>query len=456
MVDNSIWNQEDCFVIMPIGDKDDSSAQKFDEIYQYLIKVAVNEAGLTCKRADEILKPGTIILDIVEYLARSNIVIADLTGQNPNVFYEMGVRDGVKGRMILLAQSLEDVPFDLRGSRIVIYSLDSPKNIHEAKVKIINFLKELMSDTETRDTVVREYIRDREIDNLELTTDNGLKFLAEEIRSIINSLNVTSAELERKFLSANFHKHEENNLESALLKLLEIVGPDFARDVQGYLRDIKQDVGELKEQQGLSHFYSEFGLESIYRNRLNAVENSIFSRMEKETKQIDIVGSTIFGLRGHDLVTPQRVIDLLKNKLATINNFRIRILLTHFEYLTFRQEQEKPIKRPERFRINDDAIQGIKALEEAELTNNVKFYKGAPTCFTIVCHNESKMLLNPYPYEHEAYRSWCIVVRDVPEGIYREFLDSHIDRPWSNSSLTIPYYVGYSEALTDYFDDYGD
>ena len=49
------------------------------------------------------------------------------------------------------------------------------------------------------------------------------------------------------------------------------------------------------------------------------------------------------------------------------------------------------------------------------------------------------MLLNPYPYQREAYNSWSIVVRDTFGGIYNSFKQAHFDEPWSNSELAIPF-----------------
>ena len=57
------------------------------------------------------------------------------------------------------------------------------------------------------------------------------------------------------------------------------------------------------------------------------------------------------------------------------------------------------------------------------------------------------MLLNPYPYEREAFNSWCLVIRNVPAGIYNEFLISHVDKPWVNELLAEPYSKHYQEAL---------
>ena len=136
--------KNECFVAMPIGGNGDKTTQTLNEFYRYVIKLAVEELDCYCVRADEIAIPGSIKKDIVTHLRKCWVVIADLTGQNPNVLYEVGVRDGSKGAMILLAQSMSDVPSDVRDCRVVIYDVSSPKGCHEAKGRIKEALSKLL------------------------------------------------------------------------------------------------------------------------------------------------------------------------------------------------------------------------------------------------------------------------------------------------------------------------
>ncbi|HEY0406343.1 MAG TPA: hypothetical protein VGC89_11490 [Pyrinomonadaceae bacterium] len=103
-----------CFVIMPFsGD--------FKNIYETAIKTAVEDANLKCIRADEIEGTFVIHKQMIDRIDRAKVIIADLTGQNANVFYEMGVAHALGNNVILLAQSLQDVPFDLRVCKIINY-----------------------------------------------------------------------------------------------------------------------------------------------------------------------------------------------------------------------------------------------------------------------------------------------------------------------------------------------
>jgi hypothetical protein len=93
---------------------------EFRSIYTTL-KRAAEQAGLRCRRADDIWENPAIIQDVVSLIDRSRVVICDCTGRNPNVFYEIGIAHTLGRDVILITQSEADVPFDLRHLRYVQY-----------------------------------------------------------------------------------------------------------------------------------------------------------------------------------------------------------------------------------------------------------------------------------------------------------------------------------------------
>lgn len=92
----------------------------FNTIYDS-IRQAADNAGLRCRRADDIWEHAAIIQDVVSLIDRSRIVICDCTGRNPNVFYEAGIAHTLGRDVILITQSEHDIPFDLRHLRYVRY-----------------------------------------------------------------------------------------------------------------------------------------------------------------------------------------------------------------------------------------------------------------------------------------------------------------------------------------------
>src|ERR1019366_9751754 len=102
------------FILMPF--KEDWSAR----IWERLIRPTVEKAGLRAVRADD-LYGRDIMEDIWAGVLRSRLVIADITSRNANVFYELGVAHTLGKPVILLAQSVVDIPFDLNRYRHIIY-----------------------------------------------------------------------------------------------------------------------------------------------------------------------------------------------------------------------------------------------------------------------------------------------------------------------------------------------
>ncbi len=103
------------FVLMPFD-------EGFTSIYEHIIKPAFKDVGYEVSRADSFIDQQNIIRDIVNGIANADLVVADLTNLNPNVLYELGLCHALKIPTILLSQSIEEVPFDLRSYRIQVYS----------------------------------------------------------------------------------------------------------------------------------------------------------------------------------------------------------------------------------------------------------------------------------------------------------------------------------------------
>lgn len=95
---------------------------EFDIIYE-TIAAAVTDVGLHCKRVDDIWDRDHVMDDVLSLLWRSQIVVADLTGRNANVFYETGLAHALPRSTILLTQQPTDMPFDLQSIRYLSYGV---------------------------------------------------------------------------------------------------------------------------------------------------------------------------------------------------------------------------------------------------------------------------------------------------------------------------------------------
>ena len=115
-----------CFVISPIGEDDAPDRRRSDGVLDNIIKPAA--AGYKVIRSDHISKAGSITQQIIEYLLRADLVIADLSDNNANVFYELAVRHMIRKPVVQLLQSKKgkkiNIPFDIRGMRTIVYYTD--------------------------------------------------------------------------------------------------------------------------------------------------------------------------------------------------------------------------------------------------------------------------------------------------------------------------------------------
>jgi tetratricopeptide (TPR) repeat protein len=137
-----------CFVLMPFGEKKDENGRTidFDEIYNKVIKPAVEDAELEPIRADEETIGGIIHKPMFERLMLCDYAVADLTTANPNVFYELGVRHGIRPHStVLIFGKGGRLPFDVAPLRAIPYGIDangSPETPNEDRKVIAGRLIE--------------------------------------------------------------------------------------------------------------------------------------------------------------------------------------------------------------------------------------------------------------------------------------------------------------------------
>ena len=93
----------------------------FNNVYRAGIEVACFNAGADCERVDESIFVESVIERVHTQIAKANIVISDMTGRNPDVFFETGFACALKKQVILLTQNVNDIPFDMKHYPHIIY-----------------------------------------------------------------------------------------------------------------------------------------------------------------------------------------------------------------------------------------------------------------------------------------------------------------------------------------------
>ncbi|MBO9561941.1 MAG: hypothetical protein J7621_04170 [Niastella sp.] len=212
----------DCFVIMPIADAEGYEKGHFKRVYEDIFKAACTKAGFNAIRADEVKQTNLIHLDILQKLIESPMAICDLSTRNPNVLFELGLRQAF------------DKP------TILVQEIGTPKIFDISPLRYAEYRKELK---------YREVLEDQEFicETLKATkqaTDNG-----EGINSIISLLSLSSP--------ASLKEVSENDA----TKMLQIVMSemnDLRADFRQSVRRIDQKETQVEAGGYSDNYYSEF------------------------------------------------------------------------------------------------------------------------------------------------------------------------------------------------------
>ncbi len=147
--------QKVLFVISPIGPNGSEIRRRANQVLEHVIIPAAVECGYTREnvvRADQIPNPGMITSQVVRHIVEANMVVADLTGHNPNVFYELAVRHATRKPVVLLIQMDQVIPFDIAQNRVIHFDpsdWNSPLESRKQLSQQIRFAQENPDEIDT-------------------------------------------------------------------------------------------------------------------------------------------------------------------------------------------------------------------------------------------------------------------------------------------------------------------
>jgi hypothetical protein len=127
--------EKTCFVIMPISDPQEYQPGHFQRVYKHLIAPACSKSGFMPVRADDIARTNYIVLDILRRIIDSDLVVCDLSGRNPNVLYELGIRQAFNKPVALIKDEGTERVFDIQGFRYTEYSVSLRIDAVETEVE---------------------------------------------------------------------------------------------------------------------------------------------------------------------------------------------------------------------------------------------------------------------------------------------------------------------------------
>lgn len=258
---------ETCFVIMPYG-QEDAAKKEYGRVYNFLIKSAVEDMGLKCVRSDLEGKGGHILGNVIDDLANSRILVADLSGLNWNVAYELGMRHVFhKNGTILICNSnyKAQMPFDVQSLNIFFYPPDWIDSYEELRDQLKKAIEGRLSGKTKNDSPVHEkypYLPETIVDGFAERSDEQLIAAKARIAQLEKELADTIGKIDAMGLSLSTEQEDENvdfsrmfldELENsiyssdlAVAKLRELIEKDDKKEFLEFLSKVLS-VGFLDE-----------------------------------------------------------------------------------------------------------------------------------------------------------------------------------------------------------------
>jgi hypothetical protein len=146
MAENLPPLEAECFFIAPIGAEGSQERNRSDGVFEFIVGRAAQELGLTAIRGDRIASPGQINLQIIEHVLNARAAVADLTGLNANVFYELAIRHTARLPVVLIAENDCELPFDIAQMRTIFFDHTNLKSADMCRHEIVSHLRAALND----------------------------------------------------------------------------------------------------------------------------------------------------------------------------------------------------------------------------------------------------------------------------------------------------------------------
>lgn len=197
-----------CFVVSPTGEEGSVTRINADKLFKYIIKPVCADCDFEAIRVDKLNDANSITQTIIDYLDKSELVIADITEHNPNVFYEMGYRARTKKPIIHLKSKGENLPFDINTIRALEYDLTDLDSVEEIKKRLTKTIESF------------NYSEFTDVSEKEESNDSVSSAVMPTLYQIIDSLDDVKKEI----------KNINNETISTVIKSMQNVQPQIQAD----------------------------------------------------------------------------------------------------------------------------------------------------------------------------------------------------------------------------------
>ncbi|MFV8462069.1 hypothetical protein ACNO7T_13025 [Vibrio campbellii] len=190
-------SKKTCFVIMPISGQTGYDSDHFTLVYEDIIKPAIEQAGMLPIRADETVNTNLIQLDILRKVIESDIAICDMSSKNPNVFYELGVRQAFDKPTVLMIDDATDAPFDVSSLRYVNYKKEMGfRDVNSAITRLKDTLLETYQKKDDKSEInslirLMELTTPAQLSQIDISTEDRTAIQISELTAAVHSIQAT-------------------------------------------------------------------------------------------------------------------------------------------------------------------------------------------------------------------------------------------------------------------------
>lgn len=246
---------DQAFVVMQIGEKGTPERKRADEIYNFVIVPALKQFDILPYRADLDPSPGAITQKMLSELVGASLVIADLTGRNPNVFYELGIAHSFGKPLISIADAVSSLPFDAKDERVIELGEYSAAGLtyaqgESAKASLVESLEVVIAEGYMPPSPLKEIAASRSVD--QLAPENPLAAEMSQIRETVEEIRrrVGPSRIVPRSVSADIKalrsvvSRNRNLLDSKDIEMLTTEHTSNGQDI--WAKELAKEIGEVE------------------------------------------------------------------------------------------------------------------------------------------------------------------------------------------------------------------
>lgn len=270
VVMTGVGDTEECFYIAPIGVEGSSIRKRSDGVLKFVVAPAADALGLTAVRGDAVGEPGEITLQVIEKVMTARAAVADLTGSNPNVFYELAIRHTARLPVVLICdRSDERLPFDIAQMRTIFFDSTDLSSAADCRQQIEHQLRNALGGAVSSPVATAIDLRELERGSVVERALGDVVTRMEDLHQIVTLIRDVMAETSYYLMRRDFVDHQSRDSAQRRLRQLD---------------ELRRDIDKLLV---VASVPDEDASVDIFDSAVNAINRTVVGMMDEEHQLLD-------------------------------------------------------------------------------------------------------------------------------------------------------------------------